>query len=211
MATACAGVDMSRLNSLLNRTENGVQIIAGLCTIFAFGLAVYAFVTPASVSEYLQEVAKRIDDTTTNISQDTSNISDDTSELVQQIPYWTKLSWGHVSELTFEMRIENPSNYLIRDYEVYISFDESDDFTGFDKVALPPRENFTVADKYSGFKFANMCIRGGSTKTQKTVYEWRRLSFSSSQRESESYRPMITVDWGIAFDAPMATCENAFN
>lgn len=190
MAMACAGVDMSRLNSLLNRTENGVQIIAGICTILAFGLAVYAFVTPASVSEYLQEVAKRIDETTTDISQNTGNISNDTSELVQQIPYWTKLSSAYVSGLTYEMQIENPSNYLIRDYEVYVSFDNADDFTGFDKVALPPRENFTVTDQYSGFKLANMCIRGVSTRTQKTVYEWRQLSFSSSQPESESYRPM---------------------
>ena len=165
-----------------------VEVTANICTVFAFAIAVYAFVNPATVSDYLDRVASLAEEANArlaDISDDTQEISVDVARVADHVPYWVSLEevsislsgWG--GGYVVNVRGDNPTNTPVSLLSVVMLTADGDVLLDSTSARMvPPRENFSFTElrdsDVEGVFF--LCMAGITALSEEVLYEMREFN-----------------------------------
>ncbi len=143
---------------------------ANIVTILAFLMAIYVFINPEKLSDYLNKIA-------------TSN-----KELSDEIPYWLTLDGNYDKDIIrllslenqpykgYAVPLKNKANFVIKNVIVKVFAPNGNLILKRDEIILTPFGGYTVYDLASeeiSSEGMYICISGFSTRNNKTLYEKR--------------------------------------
>jgi hypothetical protein len=136
---------------MMNFLFKTLEILSYIATLTALGIGIYAFLNPATVSEFLKEISENTEVASRSledIGANTQETANSASGILQRLPYWieTKMVSRNKNSGIFEISLENSSTFVFREVDVSIVARGRGVVYRQDGFVIPPRESVSLED-----------------------------------------------------------------
>ena len=166
----------------MQKISKTLEVLSHIATLIALAIGLYAIVYPATVSDYLSEVAKNTSNSADSLSAiegTSSEISDNTGVLAKSLPYWIETLGvsNSLARSTFRIDLRNTSQFNFSDVSVSIVSEDGIVFPSANKFVIPPRESVFSIVMVGNKKPKYYCLSAISSAHGKSFYEARTFIY----------------------------------